>query len=116
MFNASHIHVYHLNARLKAPSIDMDKLDATVKKLSFKERSGLTLHHLKSSRVRSKDSRLTADKLSIKINTTEIDAADIVFCLKTQEFAINVKSDNIAPEDIAMFLSFIHKCEPTISN
>ena len=113
VFNASHISVYDLNASLKAPSIDMDKLDATVKKLSLKERSGLTLHHLKSSRVRSKDARLTADKLSIKLNTTEIDAADIVFCLKTQEFAIDVKSDNIAPEDIAMFSpQFAHFNKP----
>ena len=103
VFNASHINVYDLNARLKAPSIDINNLDATIKLLTLKERSGVTLHHIKSSRVRSKDARLTADKLSIKINTTEIDAADIVYSFKTQEFAIDVKSDSINPADIAMF-------------
>ncbi len=112
-FNASHINVYDLNAILKAPSIDMDKLDATVRMLSLKEKSGVTLHHLKSSRVTSKDSRLTADKLAIKLNTTEIDAADIVYHLKTQEFAIDVKSDNIDPADIALFSSqFAHLNKP----
>ena len=113
VFNASHINVYDLNARLKAPSIDMNKLDATIKKLSLKERSGLTLHHIKTSRIRSKDSRLTVDKLAIKINTSEIDAANIVFSLKTQEFAIDVKSDSIAPADIAMFSpQFAHFNKP----
>ena len=113
VFNASHINVYDLNARLKAPSIDINNLDATIKKLSLKERSGLTLHHIKSSRIRSEDARLTADKLSIKLNTTEIDAADIVFCLKTQEFAIEVMSDNINPADIAMFSpQFVHLNKP----
>ena len=108
-FNPSHINVYDLNANLKAPSIDMKNLDATIKKMSFKEQSGVTLHHLQSSRVRSKDSRLTADKLSIKLNTTEIDAADVVYHLKTQEFAIDVKCDNIDPKDIALFSSrFAH--------
>ncbi len=104
-FNASHINVYDLNASIKAPSIDMDNLDATIKTLNFKERSGLTLHHLRSSRVRSKDSRLTANKIAVKLNTTEIDAADIVYHFKTQEFAIDVKSDKIDPADIAMFSS-----------
>lgn len=102
-FNASHINVYDLNADLKAPSIDMANLDATIKSLSLKEQSGLTLHKLQSSRVRSKDSRLTADKIDIHINTTEIKAADIVYHFKTQEFAIDVESDNIDPADIAMF-------------
>lgn len=102
-FNASHINVYDLNANIKAPSIDTKNLDATIRKLTLKERSGLTLHHLRSSRMTSKDSRLTVDKLALKINTTEIDAEDIVYHLETQEFAIDVKSDNIAPADIAMF-------------
>ena len=106
-FNASHINVYDLNASVKAPSIDMGNLDATINKLTLKERSGLTLHHLRTSRVRSKDSRLTADKIAIKINTTEIDAADIVYHFKTQEFALDVKSDNINPADIALFSSQI---------
>ena len=36
-----------------------------------------------------------------------------MFCLKTQEFAIDVKSDNIAPEDIAMFSpQFAHFNKP----
>ncbi len=115
MFNASHINVYDLNASIKAPSIDTKNLDATIRKLTLKERSGLVLHHLQSSRVTSKDSRLTASKLAIKINTTEIDAADIVYHLETQEFAIEVKSNNIAPADIAMFSpQFSHLNKPLV--
>ena len=103
VFNANHINVYDLNARLKAPSIDINNLDATIRKLSLKERTGLTLHHVKTSRVRSKDGRITASKLAIKLNTTEIDAADVVYCINTQEFAIDMKSNNIDPADIALF-------------
>lgn len=114
-FNASHINVYDLNAELKAPSIDMDNLDATIEMLTLKERSGITLHHIKSSRVTSTESRLMADKLDIKLNTTEIDASDIVFHLKTHEFAINVKSNNIASSDIAMFTPrFAHLEKPFV--
>ncbi len=112
-FNASHINVYDLRAHIKAPSIDMKNLDATIKTLSFKEQSGVTLHHLQSSRVRSKDSRLTASRLAIKLNDTEIDANDIVYHLETQEFAIDVQSNNIDPADIAIFSSrFAHIDKP----
>lgn len=112
-FNASHISVYDLKASIIAPSIDMKNFDATIKALSFKERTGLTLHHLRSSRVQSKDSRFTADKIAVKLNTTEIDAADIVYHLETQEFAIDVKSDNIDPAIIALFSSrFAHLNKP----
>ncbi|NLZ94579.1 MAG: hypothetical protein GX921_01990, partial [Bacteroidales bacterium] len=113
VFNASHINVYDLNARIKASSIDIDKLDATIKKLSLKERTGVTLHHIRSSRVTSEDGRLSANKLDIKVNDTEIDAADIVYCINTQKFAINLKSNNIDPADIALFSTgFEHLDKP----
>ena len=113
VFNASHINVYDLNARLKAPSIDINKLDATIKKLSLKERTGVTLHHIKSSRVTSKDGTLSTNKLDIKVNDTKIDATDIVYCINTQKFAVNLKSNNIDPADIALFSTgFEHLNKP----
>ena len=114
-FNASHMSVYDLSAYIIARSIDMKKLDATIKTLSFKEQSGVTLHELRSSRVTSKDSRLTADKIDIHINTTDIKAADIVYDLGTQEFGIDVNSDKIDPADIAIFSSrFSHLNKPFV--
>lgn len=106
-FNASHINVYDLNAILNAPSIDMKKLDVTIKTLSFWEQSGITAKFLESTRVQSKDSRLTANNFDIKVNSSEINASDIVYDLETQEFAIDVKSNNIDPADIAIFSSRI---------
>ena len=104
VFNANHINVYDLNARLKAPSIDINKLDATIKKLSLKERTGVILHHIKTSRVTSKEGTLSANKLDIRVNDTEIDASDIVYCINTQKFAIDLKSNNIDPADVALFV------------
>ena len=112
-FNASHISVFDLNASLNARSIDMTKLDATIKKLSFREHAGITVHDFQSSRITSKDSRLMVSKLDININTTKIEAADIVYDLKSQEFAIDVNSKKIDPADIAIFSSrFSHLNKP----
>ncbi len=110
-FNVSHIDVYNLNADINAPSIDMQKLDITVKNLSLIEHSGLTLKELKT-KIKSKGSRLMSDRFDIQINTTQIKGSDIVYDLKTQEFAIDVKSNNINPADIAIFsprLSHLNK-------
>ncbi len=52
-FNASHIDVYNLSADINAPSIDMQKLDVTIKKLSLVEHSGLNLKELKA-KIKSK--------------------------------------------------------------
>ena len=111
IFNASHIDVYNLNADINAPSIDMQKLDVNIKKLSFIEHSGISLEALKT-KVKSEGSRLMSDRLDININTTEIKGSDIVYDLDTKEFAINLQSDKIDPADIALFspkLSHLNK-------
>lgn len=101
-FNASHIDVYNLSADINAPSIDMEKLDVTIKKLSLVEHSGLNLKELKT-KIKSKGSRLMSDKFDIHLNTTKIKASDIVFDLETKEFAVDMKSNDINPNDIAIF-------------
>ncbi|MGV8964246.1 MAG: hypothetical protein ACOH2V_12830 [Candidatus Saccharimonadaceae bacterium] len=102
LFNASHIDVYNLNADINAPSIDMQKLDVTIKKLNFIEQSGITVAEFKT-KVKSKGSRLMSDRLDVKINTSELNASDIMFDLNTREFAIDAKSKNLNPADIAIF-------------
>ncbi|HTN68275.1 MAG TPA: hypothetical protein VLZ33_02305 [Dysgonamonadaceae bacterium] len=112
LFNASHIDAYNLNADISAPSIDMDKLDVTIRKLSLWEHSGITIDHLKT-KVTSKKSRLMSKRLDVGVNSTQIKAADIVFDLETQEFAIDAKSNNVDPKDIAIFTPrFAHLNKP----
>ena len=101
-FNANHIDVYSLNADISAPSIDMEKLNVNIRKLSLVEHSGISLEALKT-KVTSNGSRLMSDRLDIHINTTEIKGSDIAYDLETQEFAIKLQSDLIDPADIALF-------------
>lgn len=111
-FNASHIDVYNLNADINAPSIDMQKLDVNIKKLSLVEHSGVILKEVKT-KIKSNGSRLMSEKLDIHLNTTKINALDIVYDLETQEFALDLKSENIDPADIAIFSPrFAHLNKP----
>ena len=113
-FNASHIDVYDLSAEINAPSIDMKKLDVTIKNLSLIEHSGLALKELKT-KIKSNESRLISDKLDIHINETKIKGSDIVYDLETQEFAVDLKSKNIDPADIALFSSRLAHLNKPIS-
>ncbi|MDD2475419.1 MAG: hypothetical protein PHI32_05865 [Dysgonamonadaceae bacterium] len=101
-FNASHIDVYNLNANINAPSIDMEKLDVTIKSLSLWEHSGFTIDKL-NIKIRSEGSRLMSNKLKVNLNSSQIKASDIVYDLETKEFAINAKSEDMNPADIAIF-------------
>ena len=102
IFNVNHIDVYNLNAMINAPSIDMNKLDVTIKKLSFMEHSGVKVDVLTTT-VKSKDSRLWSDHLDVTLNTSELKASDIVYDLETQEFSITAESKHLDPADIAIF-------------
>lgn len=113
LFNSSHIDVYNLNADINAPSIDMQKLDVTIKTLSFYEQSGITVDKLKTT-VRSKGSRLMSDRLDVRVNTSVLKASDIMFDLETQEFAIDAKSSNLNPADIAIFTPRLAHLNKTI--
>lgn len=111
-FNTNHVDVYNLNALIQAPSIDMEKLDVTIKNLSFWEHSGIDLDGL-AIQVKSEGSRLWSDKLDVSVNSSKLKATDIVYDLKTQEFSINAKSKQIDPADIAIFSPrFAHLNKP----
>ena len=101
-FNANHIDIYNLNAVINAPSIDMEKLDVTIKNLSFREHSGIDVDKV-AAKVKSEGSRLWSDKLDISFNSSTLKASDIVYDLETREFSINAQSKQIDPADIALF-------------
>ncbi len=46
VFDANHIYLHDLNARIRLSSINMQQLDVAVEELSFREHSGLTLENL----------------------------------------------------------------------
>ena len=103
-FNPNHIEVKNLNARIALPSIDMEKLTADIRSLSFNEHSGLHVENLQGM-FRSKGSKMWSSFLTLRINDSEIKVSDVEYDTKSKEFALKAKSDVIDPQDVAMFVS-----------
>ena len=103
-FNASHIHIYDLNADLNLPSIDTENLKATLTSLSLKEHSGLEVKNLKAE--------VTSDKSTYFIKDAELElpASKLIipfakYNIETNEFAVNSEPSVLSPNDLKPFMA-----------
>lgn len=102
-FNASHIHIYDLNADLSLPSIDPENLKATLTSLSMKEYSGLEVKNLKAEITSDKSTYFIKDaELELPASKLIIPAAK--YNLDTREFALNSEPSVLAPNDLRPFM------------
>lgn len=101
-FNPDHLDVRNLKLRASAPSIDVKKLMADIRTLSFWEHSGITVDDLQGM-VRSEGTKLWSDRLTLTLNESELKVSNAEYNTSTKEFALNAKSEIIKPKDAAIF-------------
>lgn len=101
-FNPDHLYVRNLNLRAAAPSIDMKKLKADIRTLSFWEHAGITVDDLQGM-VRSDGTNLWSDRLDLTLNNSGLKVTRAQYNTDTKEFSLNAKSDLIDTKDAAIF-------------
>ena len=112
-FNVNHLDVYNFNFRGGADYLNMEDMKANIKLLSFHEKNaGLVLYDLKAS-AHAKGAEIRSDKVTIRLNHSDIEVADALFNRETKAFSLKAVSEVTDPRDIAIFTSrFAHLTKP----
>ena len=103
LFNASHISVYALNANVDLNSIDPDKFDISLNRLSAKEKSGLEITSLKGHFYSDK-SQMWVDGLTLNLPQSHLITNKVQYNLSSGEFEIGTEDTEISPADLVAFL------------
>lgn len=103
-FNASHIHIYDLNADLGLPSIDPENLKITLISLSMKEHSGLNVKNLKAE-ITSDKSTYFIKNAELELPASKLDIPSAKYNIDTDEFAFNSEPSVLSPVDLMPFMS-----------
>lgn len=123
LFNPSHIHVDSLMAQFRLKSIKMEKLEAGVDMLSFREWSGLRLDDL-SVQVSTKDSVIASNLLELRLPNTDIQIADISVDLRKKAMdshimggmvaGLQIVPSHICPSDFSPFVPQLAQLHDTL--
>ncbi len=112
-FNPHHIDIRNLSANISLKALNNDSLNATIKRLSFYETSGLTMNKLALHVVGNRDSAFIED-FEIKlpetdfriarthINFTEVDSVSQL--VNTAPVSLTIAPSTICPKDLAAFV------------
>lgn len=111
-FNPSHITIDNLNAELSLGSIDMENLNAEIKKLSFREKSGLTVSNIEA-KLRSKGDALWTDKLTLSLPHSSLDIDSLRYNLASDQFILEGNT-SISPLDVAAVMPDINRLDSNI--
>jgi hypothetical protein len=112
-FNMNHLGVHNFNFRGEADFINMEDMKADIGLLSFHEmNAGLVLYDLKALAY-ANGPEIRSDKVSMKLNHTDIEVSDALFNRETKAFNLRAVSELTDPGDIAIFTSrFAHLDKP----
>lgn len=102
-FNASHIHIYDLNAELSLPSIDTENLRVSLVSLSMKEYSGVEVKSLKAQVTSDKSVYFIKDAL-LELPSSKLTIPSARYDIATDEFALNSEPSVISPQDMLPFM------------
>ncbi len=113
-FNASHIHIYDLNANLKLPSVDILNFEGSITSLSFIEASGLEVKNLKADLTSNKTTFFIKNaELSLPQSTLRIPSAQ--YNLLTSAFNLNSDQSILSPSDLLPFMKDLHHLKEDIT-
>jgi len=112
-FNMNHLEVHNFNFRGEADYRNMEDMKADIQLLSFWEQNaGLVLYDLKASAY-AEGTEIRSDRVTIRLNHTDIKVADALFNRETKAFTLRAESELTDPQDIALFSSrFAHLRKP----
>ena len=126
-FNTNHLHVNDISAHILLPTLTDDNLEATVKKISFKEASGLDIQNL-SFRLKADKQQAYLKDFSLRLPNSHVlvDSIGATYQLEDKrlkegslQYAFQIPRSTITPSDIACFepmlQSFTNPMQLTVS-
>lgn len=103
IFNASHISLQDFTANIDLTSIDPDRFDISLNKLSVKEASGIEIKNLEGH-LFSEGAQLWVDGLALTLPESHLITDKVRYNLSSNEFEINTSDTRISPKDLVAFL------------
>ncbi len=112
-FNPDHLFARNFNLKGSLNSLDMKRLIADVDNLDFEELyAGIRVEDFKGM-VRSEDTKLWSDRVSLTLNNSDIWVTGAQYDTYSKQFMLTAKSETIDPQDAAIFSDrFAHLNKP----
>lgn len=112
-FNAKHIDIKNISAKIAMKAFNKDSLNANIKKMSFDETSGFSLNKLSLNVVANKDSAII-NNFEIKLPETDLkidrahinmkEATDVNELLNHSPVVLNIAPSQICLKDLSAFV------------
>ena len=112
-FNAKHVHVKNLSAKIAIKALNKDSINATIKKMSFEETSGFSLNKISLNVIANKDSTIIQD-FEVKLPNTNLKIAhahlqtektdSLSTLLEQSPIAITIAPSQIGLKDLSAFV------------
>ncbi len=122
IFDSNHIHLRDFDLEVQLKSIDPEKLNINLKKLTFKEQSGFELKKLEA-KLNSKDGKMNLEKLRLQLPHSDLQMesagldyskAGINNIINSASYSLNLKESVIFPGDLAVFSSGLKKLKDPV--
>ena len=112
-FNAKHIDIKNISAKIAMKAFNKDSLNANIKKMSFDEASGFSLNKLSLNVVANKDSAII-NNFEIKLPETDLkidrahinleEATDVNELLNHSPVVLNIAPSQVCLKDLSAFV------------
>lgn len=103
VFNASHIALQDFTANIDLTSIDPDRFDISLNKLSVRETSGIEIRNLEGH-LFSEGPQLWVEGLALTLPESHLITNKVRYNPSSDEFEINTNDTRISPKDLVAFL------------
>ena len=122
-FNPQHLHVNDISAHINLPALTDDSLNVNVRKLSFREASGLDINRLSFRLAADKTHAIIEDfELQMPSSNLEIDALTADYKMDKKGlipgsllYSGEIKNTNITPSDLRCFIPSLKNFQRGIS-
>lgn len=122
-FNARHVAIKNLSAKISMKAFNKDSLNANIKKMSFDEASGLTLNKLSMNVISNRDSafinnfEIKLPETDLKISRAKIDMQEVKNASELLNHApleLNISPSQICLKDLSPFVPAFSNFTETI--
>lgn len=122
-FNAKHVDIKNLSAKLSMKAFNKDSLNANIKKMSFDESSGFSLNKLSMNIIGNRDStfinnfEIRLPETNLKINRAKIDLQEVKNLsglLNHAPLVLNISPSQISLKDLSPFVPAFSNFTETI--
>lgn len=122
-FNAKHVNIRNLSAKISLKAFNKDSLNANIKKMSFNEASGFELNKLSMNVIGNRDSafinnfEIKLPETNLKIDRAKIDMQeinDVAGLLNHAPVVLNISPSQICLKDLSPFVPAFSNFTETI--